>query len=550
MTLPNASLGQNIAFITWNDDFLTGIEIVDQQHHGLVDMINAAAPILLDGLADHVEARERLFDDLIAYTTAHFRTEETIMAEAGVDARVLAHHQATHAALVQDVLDWRARFDYSDPAAGQNLLGFLAGWLLFHVMGEDQTMARQVQARREGITAETAYATREGNRWSPCEALVAKALARVFAQSSGQIQKIALMNNSLESEVQARTAELQRMAAALRVARDAAEAASEAKSRFLGLVSHELLTPMNAIIGFASALKQSELSTVGQGLASKIDAAAQHLLDMIHGLIDYTRDPGAAAAAPFKLASLLTDASRASFADAIRKGLRAEIVCDPVLPAWFSGDVRRISLIIRQLADNAVKFTQTGLVHIGADLMGQNADGICLRLSVADTGIGIPPDRQGELFEAFHQADDNPTRTYGGVGMGLALTRQAARVMGAEVGFFSVPGKGSQFWLDLCLKPFQSPQLDHEQNETTPETVAPVTCSERRAVQDPLPSLLVLLRQDDALAPAYLAEHEADLMAVLGPDFPTIRTLVENFDMPQALKRLEARMSMPGSLER
>jgi hemerythrin-like metal-binding protein len=529
-----------MAFITWNDDFLTGIEIVDRQHHGLVDMINAAAPILLECVPENIAERQRLFDGLIAYTAEHFRTEEAIMAEAGVDARVLGHHQATHAALVQDVLDWRARFDCSDPGAGQKLLGFLAGWLLFHVMGEDQTMARQVRARQEGLAAEAAYATREGNRWSPRQDLVAKTLARVFTQSCGQIQEIALMNNSLEAQVQTRTAELQRMAEELRVARDAAEAASEAKSRFLGLVSHELHTPMNAIIGFTAALRQSGLSRVEQGLASKIDDAAQHLLDMINGLIEYTRDPGAAAAAPFKLSTLLADASRHAFTDAIKKGLRTDIDCDPALPDWFVGDVRRISLIIRQLADNAAKFTETGGVRVGADLINQDAAGVRLRLSVADTGIGIPLDRQTELFDVFKQADDSPTRTHGGVGMGLALTRQAARVMGADVGFYSVPGKGSLFWLDLSLRPFQSPLIDHDEIETTTETVRPVNLLERRPVQDALPPLLVLLRRDDAQAPAYLAEHEADLAAVLGPDFPAIRTLIDNFDLPEALKRLEA----------
>jgi hemerythrin-like metal-binding protein len=534
-----------MAFITWNDDFLTGIEIVDLQHRWLVDMINDAAPKFLDCAPKDKADRRRLFEGLIDYTSLHFRTEEDIMAETGVDARVLEHHQATHAALVREVLDWREKIDYCNPADGQNFLGFLAGWLLFHVLGEDQTMARQVRARKAGLSPAAAYEAGEGNCWSPKKATLAKTMARVFAQLSGQIRETSMLNEHLEQQVAARTAELRQMAEDLRVARDAAEGASEAKSRFLGMVSHELRTPMNAIVGFTGALRQSGLSKAGQGLASRIMEASSHLQDMINGLIEYTRDAGEIDSMPFKLATLLDEASRQPFAIARRKGLSTEIHLDPHLPSWCFGDSRRIALIVRQLAANAAKFTQTGGVRVGADQIERNASGVRMRLWVADTGIGIPIDKQKGLFDIFHQVDDSPTRTHGGVGLGLALTRQAARIIGADIDFRSDSGQGSVFWLDIRLKPTESPAMEQEGHAETPNAAAPAPVICRQTVRNALPSLLDLLRQDDTGALDYVAEHEAELTAVLGQDFQPIRHLIENFDMPEALRRLDALAPSP-----
>ncbi|MDP2196430.1 MAG: bacteriohemerythrin, partial [Rhodocyclaceae bacterium] len=136
-------------FFTWTDDFLTGIDIVDRQHRRLVELVNGTARVLLD---DHPEQAglDAVFAGLAAYTAEHFRTEEELMRVQGVAARVLEHHRQTHAKLLGDVLDWKGKLIQADARSRQEFLGFLAGWLLFHVLGEDQAMARQLRAIQDG----------------------------------------------------------------------------------------------------------------------------------------------------------------------------------------------------------------------------------------------------------------------------------------------------------------------------------------------------------------------------------------------------------------
>jgi hemerythrin-like metal-binding protein len=550
-----------MSFIVWNEDFLTGVDIVDQQHHTLVEMVNSAAPkLLLCSPAEQAD-RQRLFADLVAYTAEHFKTEEALMQDVGIDARVLTHHKQTHAQLVEEVVAWESHFSCSDPLAGQQLLGFLAGWLLMHVLGEDQTMARQVHARQAGLSAEQAYETGEGSRLTPKGKILSRALVAAYTQLSAQMREISLMNHHLEDQVQARTAQLQTLADELRSARDAAEAANQAKTRFLGMVSHELRTPMNAIVGFNAALRQSGLGAQQVALAEHVSTASGHLLGVISSLIEYAEGDDQASNTFFDLHRCVQEATSDAFNQARTKGLATELQIDSALPAVLQGDSRRIGLIVKQLTANAVKFTAHGSVRVRAHLdktaetatNGLTTLAVPVRIDVLDTGIGLTPEQQKGLFEPFHQVDDSATRHYAGVGMGLALTRQAARVLGGDIGLRSVPGRGSDFWLslNLTLPPAGAvPALDsagtsaaHATDHGRLAAVVKPKIEVSGASSALLAELATLLAADDTRAAALLDAHRPALRVTLGASFDGLAAQITDFEYDVALATLRKHMA-------
>ncbi|MDI6747430.1 MAG: hemerythrin domain-containing protein [Rhodocyclaceae bacterium] len=525
-----------MAFFTWSDDFLTGIEIVDRQHRRLVELINAAAPVLQDFSPERQDERQALFTGLLDYTGEHFRTEEELMRVHGIDARVLSHHCQSHTRLLEELLEWQARLSRADALAGHQFLGFLAGWLLFHVLGEDQAMSRQVRAMQAGMAAERAYEAAKGAYLWPSQAVLGRTVTGIYTQMSGQLREIDRHGKQLEEQLHARTAELLATTDELRHARDAAEAASQAKSRFLGMVSHELRTPMNAIIGCTELLRKAGLPAQENEMAGKVLNAAEQLVGLVDGLIEFTRnEPGQSA--PFSLRLVMTEACQVPFAAARAKGLTAVMEIPGDLPAYLHGDARRIAVVIRQLTANAAKFTTHGSIRVRAEVLGTAPDGdLSLRISVTDTGIGIPADKQAGLFNAFHQLDDSPTRRYGGVGLGLALTRQAARMMGADIDMQSTPGKGSVFWIDLQLSPAAGRATTFGPTTGQAQPAKPLpTGSDGTAI---LRRLDKLLGEDDIRAAEVLADNESFLQHTLDWRFETLARQIAGFEYDKALLTL------------
>ena len=166
------------------------------------------------------------------------------------------------------------------------VLGFLAGWLLFHTLGEDQTMARQIHAVEAGVSPDRAYIEANGARLEPEHNALARTMVTLYSQLSGQLYELELHGRHFEKLVHERTAHLNAMTVDLARARDAAEVGSRAKSRFIGTISHELRTPMNAVLGFARLLQGEQLPPRQAGLAGKIVKASEHLLGLVNDVID------------------------------------------------------------------------------------------------------------------------------------------------------------------------------------------------------------------------------------------------------------------------
>jgi PAS domain S-box-containing protein len=290
----------------------------------------------------------------------------------------------------------------------------------------------------------------------------------------------------LQELVYSRTSELAQ-------ARDAAEAASRAKSVFLANMSHELRTPLNGIMGMTNlALRRATDPKQADQLGKSL-AAAEHLLAVINNILDISRieaDRLVLEEKDFILAEVIDQVLDIQESVGSAKGLRLIRELDPALPETLCGDAMRLRQILLNFVDNAVKFSASGEIRIGARPIEQDSLGLMLRIEVSDQGIGISPEQQTKLFKAFSQADDSMTRRYGGTGLGLIISRRIAHLMGGDVGVESREGLGSRFWADVRLR-----------------RGAPGRQEERRPPAEPLREILarrfagccILVAEDDAV---------------------------------------------------
>ncbi len=235
-------------------------------------------------------------------------------------------------------------------------------------------------------------------------------------------------------------------------AKVSAERASEAKSQFLANMSHELRTPLNSLLILARLLADNSggnLTAKQVQFAQTIHACGMDLLSLINDLLDLAKiESGAITTlniAPARLDELRDDMERALRQVAQDKGLRFAISLDPELPALIRTDMARLKQVLKNLLANAFKFTSQGSV----ELRIAPADAGRIAFAVIDTGIGIPPDKQRIIFEAFQQADGTTSRQYGGTGLGLSISRELTRLLGGELRVASEPGRGSTFTLYL-----------------------------------------------------------------------------------------------------
>jgi len=296
----------------------------------------------------------------------------------------------------------------------------------------------------------------------------------------------------LERLVEKRTTELTAVNRALRAARDLAEAAARAKGAFLANVSHEIRTPLNAIFGSAHLMRRSGVTPEQAAHVDTIMDSSAHLMAIIDDVLDLSKIE--AGKLVLEEATLQVDALPRRVAEmlsqrAAEKGLRWLVDVEP-MPGPLLGDETRLTQALLNYAANAIKFTERGTITLRLRKVEDSADDVLVRFEVEDTGIGIAPDAQARLFDAFEQADSSTTRRYGGTGLGLAITRQLAMLAGGEVGVRSVPGAGSVFWFTARLR------KGKEQPASAGAGAQPLPDAERRLARD-CAGLRVLLAEDE-----------------------------------------------------
>src|SRR3954469_10782643 len=234
-----------------------------------------------------------------------------------------------------------------------------------------------------------------------------------------------------------------------------AEAANQAKRRFISVVSHEMRTPLNAIIGMADLLRDSQLNREQADMLQTLRSSSRVMLGLVEDVLDFSKIEAGKVLVEktdFDLHALVNSTCRIVSAQAAAKGVDFVVSIMPEVPPALLGDPHHLRQVLINLAGNAVKFTENGSVTVHVSVLAETETAVRLKFSIRDTGIGIAPQAQGKIFESFAQADESTTRRFGGTGLGTTIAKQLVGLMGGRIGVESALGLGSTFWVEVELE--------------------------------------------------------------------------------------------------
>jgi two-component system sensor histidine kinase/response regulator len=286
----------------------------------------------------------------------------------------------------------------------------------------------------------------------------------MLAQIEGRGAALTHHRDELERQVSVRTEQLEK-------AKNAAEAASRAKSAFLATMSHEIRTPMNGVLGMTEMLLGTALTDTQRNFTKLVKRSGEHLLVIINDILDFSKIEAGKLSIEyinFNLWDLLDDINNIYTPQAHAKSLALDFDIANDIPIAICGDPNRLRQIMANLLGNAIKFTDRGQILAKVQVISEDGPTVGLRFEVHDTGIGVSRDARSRIFEAFSQADDSTTRKYGGTGLGLAISRQLVELMGGKIGVDNASGQGSIFWFTIS---FDKRRVDADEPGTSLKTI-------------------------------------------------------------------------------